>query len=760
METKQSNNSATPMADAVKIANQRALFSLEWENDTVFKKRELNYKTKAAFQKDLEAGKISKYTTVFIKDSKEIYKNGQYYGAGSSSVVDITDIVERLKKIEDGGKVEQSDYNNLKKYTSEGKILIYNFSEKLGTTSCSLSYYCDGNDIAISANSPYATIGFAFLTLFISGNDLSFYKIVSIVPFTEYIPECNLSKKYKKSDSYTPITSSDSIEKAIGKLEAGVSSEDFILDLSKYTKKYGVKFNLNPEDLEGVKLAINNKRKILIKTDLSEDTKGAALIPVASLQNKDGIFCQYKFKMQYFVYEDTITITILTSTGECTVFYSTSSIYPSKNGDISILAAFEGPENLSAKSEIKLKKSGNGTKFLSDNGEYKEIQQGDNSKQSVYVNFNNYLSDGVNGTVNNWSTLKPLLDECCNTELDAEGDKNSGKKQLLATYYVLPFLRATMSVKNSSVYMLSFTACGCILNIEITDNGSSATYSVDIINIDSSIDSSGNGKKYLSDNGSYSEPEGHKIDITNIYKRIDALEIGAKIEKDDYDKLRKYAVNKNTLFINGLSKGCIISDIVNYIQKDGNIILKYTTYAYGAANPTAQLILISVGLDLVINNKISYPYCEAIMPEGYKKASNYSPINSRDSILDAIKKLDAGMSYKTLGFEFCSLTESSQLSDVNNSLKPSFSSLEDLYNYISKDGKIKIAYTQTSTDCKSDATSSYYSTNNGDGSYMRMITISSTCMKFAQNEFGGIIKIQYTVKSGSISSVAVAKKQF
>lgn len=91
METKQSNNSATPMADAVKIANQRALFSLEWENDTVFKKRELNYKTKAAFQKDLEAGKISKYTTVFIKDSKQIYKNGQYYG------LDYTDnVAERL----------------------------------------------------------------------------------------------------------------------------------------------------------------------------------------------------------------------------------------------------------------------------------------------------------------------------------------------------------------------------------------------------------------------------------------------------------------------------------------------------------------------------------------------------------------------------------------------------------------------------------------------------------------------------------------
>lgn len=509
METKQSNNSATPMADAVKIANQRALFSLEWENDTVFKKRELNYKTKTAFQKDLEAGKISKYTTVFIKDSKEIYKNGQYYGAGSSSVVDITDIVERLKKIEDGGKVEQSDYNNLKKYTSEGKILIYNFSEKLGTTSCSVSYYCSSNDIAISTNSPYAAIGVAFSILFISGNDLSFYKIESIVPFTEYIPECNLSKKYKKSDSYTPIISSDSIEKAIGKLEAGVSSEDFILDLSKYKPMYGVKFNLNQEDLEGVKLAINNKRKILIKVYILLDTSGGAegsecvLIPVASLQNKenkDRILFQYKCKIQHLSYEDTITITILTSTGECTIFYSTNSIYPLKNGDISILATLEGPENLSGQSEIELKKSGNGTKFLSDNGKYKEIQQGDNSKQSVYVNLNDYLPN-INGSgdVDNWSTLKSLLDECCNTELDIEGGKNSGKKQLIVTYYIIPFIRATLFFKNGSDYMLSFTACGFILNIGITDNGSSATYSVDIIN----IDNSGDGTRALADNGMY-----------------------------------------------------------------------------------------------------------------------------------------------------------------------------------------------------------------------------------------------------------------
>lgn len=222
METKQSNNSATPMADAVKIANQRALFSLEWENDTVFKKRELNYKTKAAFQKDLEAGKISKYTTVFIKDSKEIYKNGQYYGAGSSSVVDISDIIGRLNKIEGSGKVEQSDYDNLKKYISEGKILVCNSLEDSDTTtSYNVSYYFDGNNITISANIKYGTMGVLYSEYLIS-NDLSISKSTSITPFTGYVSECNLSEKYKKSDSYTPIKSSDSIEAAIGKLEASI----------------------------------------------------------------------------------------------------------------------------------------------------------------------------------------------------------------------------------------------------------------------------------------------------------------------------------------------------------------------------------------------------------------------------------------------------------------------------------------------------------------------------------------------------------
>lgn len=129
MKTKQSNNSVAT-TDAVKIASQRALFNLEWENDTVFKKRELNYKTKTAFQKDLEAGKISKYTTVFIKDSKEIYKNGQYYGSSEGGEVSGLDEISLSQDVINGaissGNLTESDYNKILAASEKGFIIVVN----------------------------------------------------------------------------------------------------------------------------------------------------------------------------------------------------------------------------------------------------------------------------------------------------------------------------------------------------------------------------------------------------------------------------------------------------------------------------------------------------------------------------------------------------------------------------------------------------------------------------------------------------------
>lgn len=211
METKQSNNSATPMADAVKIAgiNQRALFNLEWENDTVFKKRELNYKTKSAFQKDLEAGKISKYTTVFIKDTKEIYKNGQYYGSKLDNFNIANENLSNLfvyliKKVTED---ELSTIDELIKdlpYKKIGEDKIFNgkvciSSEESSTIDASvLIKYIDRDNFRIEWNSSaynvaiYSIFGWLQYVLQVSGGKISINKFDSI-GFTPSVSSKNIS---------------------------------------------------------------------------------------------------------------------------------------------------------------------------------------------------------------------------------------------------------------------------------------------------------------------------------------------------------------------------------------------------------------------------------------------------------------------------------------------------------------------------------------------------------------------------------------
>lgn len=181
MKTKQSNNSVAA-TDAVKIANQRALFNLEWENDTVFKKRELNYKTKAAFQKDLEAGKISKYTTVFIKDSKEIYKNGQYYGAGSSGG-EIPDVIINIDSLDSTtGTLSGITYNEIvdcikKNGSIKVRMNIDGMNFIFASTSC--MYLEESNKVLISIDASLTSSNMHTQNLtFLISNDNSYVTLI------------------------------------------------------------------------------------------------------------------------------------------------------------------------------------------------------------------------------------------------------------------------------------------------------------------------------------------------------------------------------------------------------------------------------------------------------------------------------------------------------------------------------------------------------------------------------------------------------
>lgn len=930
METKQSNNSAS-LADAVKIAgiNQRALFNLEWENDTVFKKRELNYKTKAAFQKDLEAGKISKYTTVFIKDTKEIYKNGQYYGSkldnfnianeslsnlfvylikkvtedelstidelikdlpykkigedkifngkvcisseenstidasvlikyidrdnfriewnssaynvaiyslfgwiqyvlqvsggkisinefnsigftpsvssknisivsydmfnteegiqviltksgdgtkflsdngtykeiSSSDVIDISDIIDRLTKINDGGKVEQNDYDNLKKYMLEGKILVCNSSADGNGISCNVLYYYDGNDIAISINIPYGIMGILYSGFFISGSNLSISKPESVVPFIEHIPECNLSKEYKKPDSYTTITSSDSIERAIGKLEASVSSEDFVLDLSKYDITYGTAFNLTEEDLSGIKNSVNNKKKVLIKLG---EVDGGGLYPISSSINEDGVITnQYKCKIEYFVFEDTVTVNISTKTNECIILYSRTGIASGSSKDISISTSIQGlGGEQDFDSSILLLKSGNGTKYLSDNGEYKEIQIQEN-----VINISDLLEkissvdDGGKIEQNDYNILVGYLEK--GKILIATNEFASSN--INYSYTKDNFINLSYQFQYGEIILVN----SFFINNDLT-----------IKKYEQLIPSgSGDGSKFLSNDGKYKEAgipdapdenlyvrkknEWARINIPEVQSDIVFIDIdfmsysypsdGNSIDltPEQYNKISE-AIDKKKIFRinaicgtffgyanlklvseqqeeNPIKYQILISSLdsnsvpgTTDINKYENLLLSITEYngEYKATFALCKdkVIIVDGNGSLFLSNDGTYKPVIDTKLSGYSKVS-YNEITENDTIKNAIGKLEYKVNditnYVTISDNICYLRESSTQEEVLEALRPNISDFRDFRYKIRNNEKFRIE--SESLGRYSDLLLSTYDVG-GDGYSIIMIT--------------------------------------
>lgn len=427
METKQSNNSATPMADAVKIANQRALFSLEWENDTIFKKRELNYKTKAAFQKDLEAGKISKYTTVFIKDSKEIYKNGQYYGAGSSSVVDITDIFNRMLEVVESGTVQQEDYNTLKSYILDNKLLKVNID---GGHMIFDAMYSDSTGIGLQI---YGAGGlgneYILVMKYSISKDLKLTYLQVTAPSFSEVCRATLDE-YVKQESYSSITPSDTINKAIGKLEASVgkivtngNGTKFLSDNGEYKEVSDTIINIDSIDgytgkLSGItysEIVDCIKKNKNIKVRMNMGGMGYIFTPISCVYIERSNLVTISIDtslMQYAnAYTKIVTLTIVNDNS-----YAISSVDKSvicgdftNNGDILINLSYKGLSGQEEKStSVTLKKTGDGTKFLSDNGEYKEVNSYYKLTDKFYQLTNQSTSDDIKNAIGGDSGFESL----------------------------------------------------------------------------------------------------------------------------------------------------------------------------------------------------------------------------------------------------------------------------------------------------------------------------------------------------------------
>lgn len=143
---------------------------------------------------------------------------GTFVEVEASGSVDITDIYNRIAEADNGGTVSEEDFNTLKGYIEAGSTLYVNNDGN----GCLVNYiYSSGFYLIIYL--PYSTSGLMYNIIYIS-EERRITVTGKIVPFMDVISNMNLND-YEKPSSYSPISSTDSIQSAIGKLEYKVTEE-------------------------------------------------------------------------------------------------------------------------------------------------------------------------------------------------------------------------------------------------------------------------------------------------------------------------------------------------------------------------------------------------------------------------------------------------------------------------------------------------------------------------------------------------------
>lgn len=159
-------------------------------------------------------------------------QNKNWVAIGSSAnSADITTIYNELsQQAEVGGVASDDTYNKLLNYNKNGyNLYIVQDGYRVNITSI-----VSGGDVVLSASIPYFTLGVIFQTTRIDGANKNVSVVQNLLPSSKGVLEVNL-EGYSKAGSYSAITSTDSIKKAIAKLEAGIggSSGDNIYYLSE-----------------------------------------------------------------------------------------------------------------------------------------------------------------------------------------------------------------------------------------------------------------------------------------------------------------------------------------------------------------------------------------------------------------------------------------------------------------------------------------------------------------------------------------------
>lgn len=136
---------------------------------------------------------------------------------GSDNIVDVTDI---LSSFSNQSPISQENYNHLKEYILAGKSLLVNNNTTGGLFQ---GYYQDGI-IVISQYLTYYNEDALLINFATISEDLSVLFKQAVFFTDSAIPESVKLSQYECKSRYTQIFPQDSINTAIGKLEAGIKS--------------------------------------------------------------------------------------------------------------------------------------------------------------------------------------------------------------------------------------------------------------------------------------------------------------------------------------------------------------------------------------------------------------------------------------------------------------------------------------------------------------------------------------------------------
>ena len=152
-------------------------------------------------------------------------------GTGDSGIVDITSIISKLD-LTNGGTMDSTDLSTLKGYMSAGRVL----KATIGGVTLLFNYDTSSSTIVMTS-APVVSVGMygAMVAIsflidantgeYIGTNNESSGKLVNqIIPSNYTATKICQMNGYTKPSSYAAITPEDTIDSAIGKLEAGIGS--------------------------------------------------------------------------------------------------------------------------------------------------------------------------------------------------------------------------------------------------------------------------------------------------------------------------------------------------------------------------------------------------------------------------------------------------------------------------------------------------------------------------------------------------------